>query len=693
MQKDIRTKWYNTIRKEVGVMIRLSAFSDEAGASLKEQADALIRNGIRFLELRSIDGKNVSDFTEEEARGYAEAFAAYGLRVCSIASPIGKVNLEEDFSACEKKLLHTIRIAEIFQTDRIRIFSFYRAEGQSEKVMSYLCRMVQIAADHGIRLYHENEKGIFGDTAEHVREIMEHVEGLHFIYDPANYLQVGVQAEESIAAFVKDTEYFHIKDVISETGEIVPAGCGDGRIQEILSLIRQDAVLAVEPHLKIFRGFSDLETGQLKTKYQYASNGEAFDAAVRHLKELLKKEGYVVTDSGDYEKHPIRYGIVGLGNQGTNYAMNLFRKGLTRNAVLAAMCDIDPNRILQMKRRYPEPMVYFTSYREMIDSGLIDAVLIETPHYLHPEIAEYALEKGIHAVSEKPAGVYTRQVRHMNACAEASSALFTVMFNQRTNSVYRKMREMIQGGCIGTLQRIVWVITDWFRTDHYYATGAWRATWKGEGGGVLINQCPHQLDLLQWIVGKLPIAVRGFCSYGRWHDIEVEDEVTAYLEYDGGATGVFITTTGETPGTNRLEISGSLGKLVCENDELRFYRNAADGMQFCKSSGESFARPEVFCERVETGKDNPQHIGIINNFTAAIRGEEELFVDGREGIHGVELMNAIELSGWQNGARVLLPVDEQLYVKELEKRCASSRYKEAPAADAEDMSGSYGRKE
>lgn len=392
-------------------------------------------------------------------------------------------------------------------------------------------------------------------------------------------------------------------------------------------------------------------------------------------------------------KEMIRYGIVGLGNQGTNYALNLFEKGKIKDSIVTAMCDINPKKIERMKSQTKMNVEYFIDYKAMVDSGLIDALLVETPHYIHPEIAEYALTHNVHVILEKPAGVYTKQVRLLNEIASKSNLQFTMMFNQRTNCVYRAMRKMILDGKIGEFQRVTWIITDWFRTKHYYDTGAWRATWKGEGGGVLINQCPHQLDLVQWVINKSPIAVHGFCQYGKWHDIEVEDEVTAFFEYDNGATGVFITTTGETPGTNRLEVSGTLGKLICENDELYFYENDMDSQKFSLTSNESFSRPNIKKVKIETDNENPQHAGIINNFSAALLGKEKLFINGQEGIKGVELMNAIELSGWLNGQRVTLPVDEELYLQHLNEHCLTSSYHEdEDDIMIEDMTSSYGLK-
>lgn len=389
----------------------------------------------------------------------------------------------------------------------------------------------------------------------------------------------------------------------------------------------------------------------------------------------------------------IRFGIIGLGNQGSYYALSLFDKGAITNGIITALCDINPAKIEAIQSRITNKSItYFTDYKQMLDSGLCDAVLVEVPHYSHPEMVIACLNRGINVICEKPAGVYADQVREMNAVADKKSAKFAMMFNQRTNCVYRKMREIMLSGQLGELQRVTWIITDWYRTQKYYDTGSWRATWTGEGGGVLINQCPHQLDLVSWVVGCQPKYVRGFCEYGKWHNIEVEDEVTAFFEYENGATGMFITTTGETPGTNRFEISGTKGKLVCENDKLIWIKNSEDSRKFSSESEGGFSRPKIEVIEVETDGINDQHKGIINNFANALLGLEEFFVDGKEGINGVELMNAIELSGWRGGNRVELPVNGKEYYNELMKRCATSTYKNADDNIVTDTQGTFGSK-
>ena len=369
----------------------------------------------------------------------------------------------------------------------------------------------------------------------------------------------------------------------------------------------------------------------------------------------------------------VRLGIIGIGGMGTQHALSLLA-GKVPEIRLTAAADIRPARLEYARENFPEDVRLFSDGRELIDSGCCDAVLIATPHYFHPDFVIYALQHGVHALSAKPAGVYTRQVREMNEIAKKSDRVFAIMFNQRTNCVYRKLHEMIESGELGQIKRVSWLITDWYRTQYYYDSGAWRATWAGEGGGVLLNQCPHQLDLLQWLCG-LPKKVQAHCHEGKWHDIEVEDDVTAYLEFENGATGVFVTTTGDAPGTNRLEITGTRGKAVCGNGSLSFWRNAVDEREFCASCREGFRKPDCEQAEVETDGQNPQHPAVLNAFAAHILRGEPMVADGREGIRGLMLSNAMHLSSWL-GKEVSLPIDEQLFHQLLQEKCKTSRHKE-----------------
>ncbi len=384
----------------------------------------------------------------------------------------------------------------------------------------------------------------------------------------------------------------------------------------------------------------------------------------------------------------VRFGIIGVGNMGSSHMKKLLQ-GKVDNGVLTAICDINPKKIeAVMQLEGADTVKTFADYKEMLASGLIDAVIVAVPHYFHPQLTIDALNAGINVICEKPAGVYTKQVKEMNAVAEKSDKLFTMMFNQRTNHTYRKMREMIENGEIGDIKRVNWIITSWYRPQSYYDSGDWRATWRGEGGGVLLNQCPHQLDLLIWITGMLPKNVHSFCHFGKWHDIEVEDDVTAYMEFENGATGVFVTSTGDVPGTNRLEILGDKGKLVCDKDTLTFYKLEMSEREFTKTWTGGFGEPKHEVIVPETDGQNPQHVGILNNFANAILGLEPLYVDGKEGIRGVQLMDSMLLSTWL-GRAVELPIDDDLYLEELNKRIATGRTKEAVDVVL-DTEGTYG---
>ena len=271
-----------------------------------------------------------------------------------------------------------------------------------------------------------------------------------------------------------------------------------------------------------------------------------------------------------------------------------------------------------------------------------------------------------------------------------SGKVFAIMFNQRTNCVYRKMHEMVQSGRYGQIKRVNWIITDWYRTQAYYNSGGWRATWDGEGGGVLLNQCPHNLDLLQWICG-LPCRVRAFCHNGKWHQIEVEDDVTAYLEFPNGATGVFVTTTADAPGTNRFEITLERGKLVAEHDNLTFFELEQNERDFCFTATGGFEQPAGHEVTIELDGKNPQHVGVLNAFAGAILRGEPLVADGTEGIRGLELSNAMHLSSWTDQT-VTLPIDEALFLEKLNEHRKVSKVKTEVTEATFDTSDSYGSK-
>ncbi len=483
----------------------------------------------------------------QKAKEVKEKIDAAGLTVWSIGSPIGKIDLDGDIPAHFKKLKHTLEIANILGAKNIRLFSFYIPKGKNpddytDKVIELVKEMVEICKLYGVNACHENEKGIFGDNVDRCLKLYKSIPDLKGIFDFANFIQCGVDTFEAWKILKKHIYYIHIKDSLTD-GTVVTAGDGIGEIFSITKdFVKSGGKnFTVEPHLSIFDGFSDLEKNDNASviKNSVFSDCEtAFDAACDSFKTIVSK-----IEAGQ----TVKLGIIGIGNMGSGHAMNIF-EGRCPEIQLVAVADRKQERIAWGKESLKTDVedtsgiAFFDRAEDMLNSGLIDACLIAVPHYEHPRYAIECMKKGIHVIVEKPAGVYTKQVKEMNAeAAKHPEIVFGMMFNQRTNCVYKKMKELVDSGKYGRIRRTNWLITNWYRSQAYYDSGDWRATWKGEGGGVLLNQCPHQLDLWQWICG-MPKKVDAHLHYGLWHDIEVEDDVTAYVEYENGATGVFITS-------------------------------------------------------------------------------------------------------------------------------------------------------
>lgn len=382
----------------------------------------------------------------------------------------------------------------------------------------------------------------------------------------------------------------------------------------------------------------------------------------------------------------VRIGIVGIGSMGSSHLTHLMA-GKVQNAKVTAVCDINLKRLEWVKENFSKEVERFETIEALINAQVADALIIATPHYDHPIQGILGLKSGLHVLVEKPIGVYTKGVMELNQVAIETNQVFTIMYNQRTNPLYQKVKSLIDLGELGEIIRVNWVITNWFRSQTYYNSGGWRATWAGEGGGVLLNQCPHQIDLIQWLCG-LPKRVRAFADYGKYHEIEVEDDVTAFFQYENGATGTFITSTGEAPGTNRLEISGDKGKLTVENGKLIFQENEIGLKEFTANSPEAFKQPpcitrEIPTEGVETG-----HVGIMQNFVNGILFNEAQIAPGIEGINGLSLSNAIHLSTWTD-AWVDLPIDHDLFYEQLQKKIEESRFVKITKEQVFDVKGSH----
>ena len=367
----------------------------------------------------------------------------------------------------------------------------------------------------------------------------------------------------------------------------------------------------------------------------------------------------------------INVAVIGIGNMGFAHASCIAKNEISGMS-LTAVCDISEKRLTAFSNKFPNINCY-KCYEELFKDKICDSVIIAVPHPMHAEIAILAFKHGLNVMLEKPSDISVLRVKKLNAEAEKSGKVFSIMFNQRTNPLFRKAHDIVKSGELGELKRSVWIITNWFRTQHYYDSGDWRATWSGEGGGVLLNQAPHNLDLWQWICG-MPESVAAFCDLAKHHNIEVEDDATIFTSYKNGATGVFITSTGEAPGTNRLEISGDLGKLVLENGILKHYKLKHSISDAIKNSKESFSQIDYDCIEIKQDSSESAHKGILQNFTNAILFGEELISPGTEGINELAISNAAYLSNWQNNSKITLPFDDELFDNLLLEKARLSKH-------------------
>lgn len=380
----------------------------------------------------------------------------------------------------------------------------------------------------------------------------------------------------------------------------------------------------------------------------------------------------------------VRIGVIGLGGMGSSHASRILA-GEIPGLELTAVCDRAPERL----EKFPE-VARFSGSAEMVASGGVEAVLIATPHYSHTTLGIEALEAGLHVLVEKPISVHKADCERLIAAHRGEGQVFAAMFNQRTDPLYRKVKQLLDSGELGAVQRYQWTVTDWFRSQAYFDSGQWRATWSGEGGGVLLNQSPHNLDLMQWLLG-MPESVHAHCAIARYHDIEVEDEVTALLRHADGRCGVFTTSTGEMPGVNRLEIAADRGLLTVEGGRIHFRRNEQPTSEYSRTTPERFAKLPCWEIEVPVSGKAPQHVGIMKNFARAILEGEPLIAPAAEGMHSVELANAMLLSTFENRT-VELPIDGAHYQQLLEQKSRESQFVKrgvTSAAADEDFSKSF----
>jgi predicted dehydrogenase len=377
----------------------------------------------------------------------------------------------------------------------------------------------------------------------------------------------------------------------------------------------------------------------------------------------------------------LRLGVIGLGNIGTQH-IGQISSGAVERVRITALASRQPSQLAtDLGARH------FTDYRQLVDSGECDAVLVATPTMSHRDIGEYVLQAGLHLLLEKPIGLSVAEGEHLLSC-QGPQQVFALMLNQRTDPTFLKMKAIIESGQLGELQRSHWTMTNWFRPEVYFQVSDWRATWRGEGGGLLVNQCIHNLDILQWLVG-MPSRVRGFCGFGKYHDIEVEDEATAYLEYENGATGVFIGSTGESPGVNQLDIVGDKGMLSFDGEHLLLRMNSPGTAQFNRSTRDMFGQPEVRRENVTSWVSVNQHAIVMNNWVDAILDGTELIAPAASGLNSLAIANAILWSAWSEQS-IDLPLDSAGYQQALAQKVAASTLRDKAEIDVKvDMGKSF----
>lgn len=381
----------------------------------------------------------------------------------------------------------------------------------------------------------------------------------------------------------------------------------------------------------------------------------------------------------------VRIGIIGMGNMGQFHAKYIL-EGKVARGELTAVGSTSPKKLAEFEEK---GIKVYGSGQEMIDSGNIDALLIATPHYQHTSLGIAALDAGLHIMVEKPISAHKADAERLIAKAEAhADQVFAGMFQLRVEPRYQKIREIVQNGELGELMRVLWIMTDWFRSEIYFQSGGWRATWKGEGGGVLLNQCLHQLDAMQWITG-MPNRVSSHVGIGKWHDIEVEDDVTCYMDFPNGATGAFITSSGETPGSNRFEIAGTKGRLILENEKLTLTRNAVPSDEWCKTSKIGFQQPDTTVEEIPIPGSESPHAKLMTNFVNAIIDNEPLIAPGVEGIGSVELANVMVYSGII-GKAIELPMNGAEWETKLNELIVNSNHeKKTVEVSNEDFAASF----
>lgn len=363
----------------------------------------------------------------------------------------------------------------------------------------------------------------------------------------------------------------------------------------------------------------------------------------------------------------IRMAVIGIGIMGKKYA-KMIREGMISGMRLGAVCCRSQENIQWAKAQLGEEIPVFENTKQLFESSdLFDACLIVTPHKLHPEMIMQALDAGKHVFCDKPIGISMKQCQGIREKLDQSGLVFAMMFHQRMYPKYERIHTLLENGTLGQIRRIMVENSRYYRTWYYHKSGSWRSSWKGEGGGALLNQGQHLLDIWQWLFG-MPDSLYAMIPYGKYNDFSVDDEATILMKYPDKKTAVLILTTGEGTWTERMEIAGSKGTLILEDNHLTLHLYDQDLDDYKKtaacSSREEFKEKvleEVFPE------DQEPYEEMLTDFAQAVLKKRPVRVNGLEGLNSLELTNAAYLSAW-TGETVALPLDAERYERELEKR-------------------------
>ena len=370
--------------------------------------------------------------------------------------------------------------------------------------------------------------------------------------------------------------------------------------------------------------------------------------------------------------------VVGMGNIGSEHA-KLIASDVTPSLDLVATCGRgDP---------FADGIPHFETFSGLLDARVCDAIVIATPTMDHPQKALAALAAGYHVLVEKPVAMSVAQAQQV-VDSVPGDRVCAVMLNQRHHPVFAKIKNLLDSDAIGPITRYQWTMTAWYRPDVYYQVSRWRGTWPGEGGGLLINQCIHNLDVLQWWLG-LPSSINAEVAFGKYHDIEVEDEVSARFKHPNGVTGTLVASSGEAPGINSLDIVGDRGMLRFDGDSLFIWQRAGSVARERAETRDMFDVPEFERQEVPIESVASQHAEIFNNFADAIREGAQLATPVAEGLGSLQLANGILLSSWQD-KDISLPIDAVLYERELQDRITKSDFRTPADIDVQiDMEKSY----